>query len=38
MRRYNDSGLVSDPSRLGGSDNEGVNLWIGYGAIYVQGG
>ena len=27
-----------DPIRLGASDNEGVNLWIGYGAIYVQGG
>jgi hypothetical protein len=27
-----------DPMRLGASDNEGVRLWIGYGAIYVQGG
>jgi NAD(P)-dependent dehydrogenase (short-subunit alcohol dehydrogenase family) len=27
-----------DPMRLGASDNEGVKLWIGYGAIYVQGG
>jgi hypothetical protein len=28
---------ISDTLRLGASDNEGVNLWIGYGAIYVQG-
>jgi hypothetical protein len=26
------------PMPLGASDNEGVRLWIGYGAIYVQGG
>ena len=27
-----------DPMQLGASDNEGVKGWIGYGAIYVQGG
>jgi hypothetical protein len=31
-------GTISDPLRLGVSDNEGLNLWIGYGAIYVKGG
>src|ERR1700735_2614107 len=26
------------PERLGASGDKGVNLWIGYGAIYVKGG
>jgi hypothetical protein len=29
---------ISDHLQLGASDDEGVNLWIGYGAIYVPGG
>jgi hypothetical protein len=32
------SGLVSDPLGLAVSDNKGLNLWIGFGAIYVNRG
>ena len=33
-----ESGLSATLCDFGASGNEGVNLWIGYGAIYVQGG
>ena len=31
-------GPLSDPLRRGVSENEGLNLRIGHGAVYVKGG